>query len=83
MNLYILKDDEPDWDEYDGFAVYADTAVEARQMAQDLDHENTTYNYAERPQKWLNPEFTSCEQQAVAVATVVPAGIALSGFHAG
>lgn len=81
MYLFILTDEFPDWDEYDGFAIYAENEADARQMAQARDRDNT--KYGSRQCKWLNPEVTSCECQPVAVATTVPAGIALSGFHAG
>lgn len=35
MNLYVLKMEDVDWDQYRGFVVAAEDEAEARQIAQD------------------------------------------------
>jgi len=75
MELYEVSTDENTWDEYDSFAVFAESAEEAVKIVVDsfIPAEPTTYSYLARQaeQKW--------------VAELIPTakGIVHSSFNAG
>ena len=69
MNLYLIKRDNFDYDEYEGFVVAAVSGSMALRLAK---------------QEALGLEWPTMDDQAQLIGTTpLPAGIVLASFHAG
>jgi len=81
MKLWLLENPECDWDEFDGFVVWAIDEMDARRVAYEgsgTPHRGP-YQPDTRDKDWLKPERTTCSEAVLEG----PSRVILGSFRAG
>jgi hypothetical protein len=73
MKLYLLtRTDKFEWEVYNEFVIRAESDIEARQLANTIDHYDTN-------DSWLNPDYSDCDL----IETEGETEIIASDYHSG